>query len=186
MLHEGKRLTVLINDFLDLQRLEAGQVEVSIAPVDMCTAVRRALEVLGHDAEHPMQLDLAPDLPRVLADADRLQQVLLNLLSNARKYSPDGGAITLAAKCGPGDTLEVTIADRGLGLPAEALPKLFNSFYRVENADRRTIKGTGLGLAIVKNLVEAHGGRVWAQSHGLGARPERGRGLPASMGPEVG
>ena len=119
MLHEGKRLTVLINDFLDLQRLEAGQVEVSIAPVDMCTAVRRALEVLGHDAEHPMQLDLA----RIYRGCWRMPIGCSKCCSTSCRMRastvPTAGQSPWPQKCGPGDTLEVTIADRGLGLPHE-------------------------------------------------------------------
>ena len=178
MLREGKRLTTLINDFLDLQRLETGTVEVAATPVHVHEAAERALQALGEDAQCPILMNVPSDLPAVLADPDRLHQVLLNLLSNARKYSPDGGAIMVAARGIPGGMLEITVADRGLGLPGEALPKLFDSFYRVDNSDRRTIKGTGLGLAIVKNLVEALGGWVWADSPGLGQGSTFGLTLP--------
>jgi len=91
----------------------------------------------------------------------------MNMLSNARKYSPGGGAIGVGARV-DGDVVEVSIQDHGLGIPAEALPRLFNKFYRVTNADRRQISGTGLGLAISRRIMESHGGTVGAESAGLG------------------
>ena len=96
-----------------------------------------------------------------------MQQVLSNLLGNARKYSPDGGTIVLSAR-EVDDAVEIAVTDQGLGIPPEALPRLFEKFFRVDNLDRREIRGTGLGLAIVKQIVEVHGGRVRAESAGLG------------------
>ena len=93
--------------------------------------------------------------------------MLTNLLGNARKYSPNGGTIVLSARAVE-DAVEIAVTDQGLGIPPEALPRLFEKFFRVENADRREIRGTGLGLAIVKQIVEVHGGRVRAESDGLG------------------
>ncbi|HEY3110206.1 MAG TPA: ATP-binding protein, partial [Chloroflexota bacterium] len=112
-------------------------------------------------------LDLPPVLPLVSADADRVLQVLANLLSNARKFSPGGGEVTLAARPLEG-AVEVSVRDRGLGLPPEAVPRLFEKFYRVDNSDRREIKGTGLGLAICRQIIEAHGGEIGVESEGLG------------------
>jgi CheY-like chemotaxis protein len=123
--------------------------------------------VVGEDTTHPVQLDLDDELPAVRADADRIQQVITNLLSNARKYSPAGGVIRVSAHEANGQVI-VTVEDHGLGLPAEALPRLFEKFYRVDNSDRRSITGTGLGLAISRKIVDAHGGRIWAESDGLG------------------
>jgi CheY-like chemotaxis protein len=103
----------------------------------------------------------------VQADPERVQQVLANLLSNAQKYTPAGGQLQLSAKLVE-SAVEVAVVDQGLGLPAEALPRVFEKFYRVEASDRRNIKGTGLGLAIVKDLVEAQGGEVGVSSDGPG------------------
>jgi PAS domain S-box-containing protein len=167
MLQEGQRLTALINDFLDLQRIESGRQELVPVPTALGPLLHRAATAVGDDAARPVALDLPADLPMVLADPDRLQQVVVNLLGNARKYSPQGGAVTITASVGAG-ALEVAVADQGLGLPPEALPRLFRSFYRVDNSDRRAIKGTGLGLAISRKIVEAHGGRIRAESAGLG------------------
>ncbi len=167
MYEEGHRLASLINDFLDLQRMESNQQTMRIEPVDLAALAQRVARVAGDDPDRPIELNLPPDLPAVPADPDRLEQVLLNLLSNARKYSPDGGHIELSIRQ-VGGFVEVVVEDRGLGLPAEAIPHLFDKFFRVDNSDRRKIQGTGLGLAIVKQIVVAHGGQVWAESDGLG------------------
>jgi CheY-like chemotaxis protein/anti-sigma regulatory factor (Ser/Thr protein kinase) len=121
----------------------------------------------GPDSASPVVVEAAADLPPVRADADRVQQVLSNLIGNARKYSPNGGSIVLSARA-VDDAVEIAVTDRGLGIPPEALPRLFEKFFRVDNTDRRQIRGTGLGLAIVKQIVEVHGGRVRAESAGLG------------------
>ena len=167
MLDEGRRLTALINDFLDLQRIESGKQSVTLLPVNPLPLLDYAVSALGEDLERPIHLDVPANLPPVLADADRVKQVLTNLLSNARKYSPRGGEIRLEAR--HRDTaVEFAVVDRGLGIPPEAQPRLFEKFYRVDNSDRREIKGTGLGLAICQRIVEAHGGRIWAESDGPG------------------
>jgi CheY-like chemotaxis protein len=109
-----------------------------------------------------------PDiLPLVRVDADSIFRVIANLLSNARKYSPNGGSIVVTAAVVRG-MVEVTVEDEGLGIPSEALNRVFDKFYRVDTDDRRGIKGTGLGLAISKNIVEAHGGKITANSRGVG------------------
>jgi PAS domain S-box-containing protein len=167
MLREGQRLTELIKDFLDLQRMDGGYMKLALGPADLRSLIARAAAMVGDDPRARIEVDLPPDLPLVMADTNAIHQVLINILSNARKYSPDGGSILVGARAG-GDVVEVSIQDHGLGLPAEALPKLFNKFYRVAGADRRQISGTGLGLAISRRIIEAHGGRVGAESGGLG------------------
>jgi len=167
MLREGRRLTALINDFLDLQRLESGAQQIVLAPTPLRPLVERAVAAAGENLAAPISVELPDDLPLVLADTDRMEQVLGNLLSNARKYSPAGGDIRVAAQPAEG-YVEVAVSDHGLGIPPDALPHMFERFYRVDNSDRRTITGTGLGLAIVRNMVEAHGGRIRAESAGLG------------------
>lgn len=167
MLKEGKRLTDLINDFLDLQGLEGGYKRLDLGPADLRTLIARAVAAAGPDPQTPIQVDLPSDLPLVIADTTAIHQVLLNMISNARKYSPGGGLIEIGAVAS-GDAVQVSIRDHGLGIPADALPKLFNKFYRVTNPDRRQISGTGLGLAISKRIIEGHGGGIQAQSEGLG------------------
>jgi signal transduction histidine kinase len=167
MLEEGRRLTALINDFLDLQRIASGRLTVAPTPTDLCELLERAVDAAGEVPTQPIVLDVPSDLPLVAADPDRVRQVLANLLSNARKYSPAGGEIRVAARAVDG-AVEVAVTDQGLGIPSEALPQLFQEFYRVDNSDRREIKGTGLGLSICQKLVAAHGGQIWAESAGLG------------------
>lgn len=167
MLKEGRRLTDLINDFLDLQGLEGGYKKLDLGPAELRTVIARAIATAGNDPGTPIDVDLPSDLPLVIADTNAILQVLINMLSNARKYSPGGGPINVRVGV-IADVVEVSIQDHGLGIPAEALPKLFNKFYRVANQDRRQISGTGLGLAISRRIIEAHGGRVGAESAGLG------------------
>jgi PAS domain S-box-containing protein len=167
MLKEGRRLTDLINDFLDLQGLEGGYKKLDLGPADLRTVIARAIAALGHDPRTPIEVDLPNDLPLVMADTNAILQVLINMLSNARKYSPEGGSINVRAGV-KGEVVEASIQDHGLGLPTEALPRLFNKFYRVPNGDRRQISGTGLGLAISRRIIEVHGGRVGAESAGPG------------------
>ncbi|MBI3968259.1 MAG: PAS domain-containing protein [Chloroflexi bacterium] len=171
MVDEGRRLTALLNDFLDLQRIQSGRQPVHTLPVDPIALLDRALLAVADDPERPILLDVPAELPPVRADPDRLQQVLANLISNARKYSPGGGEVWIRARTGDGEEagfVTITVVDQGLGIPPEAPPHLFEQFYRVDNSDRRAIVGTGLGLAICRKIVEAHGGRIWVESPGLG------------------
>jgi PAS domain S-box-containing protein len=167
MLQEGRRLTALINDFLDLRRIEGGHLTMRFAPAELTALIKRAVDLFGGDAGTTIETRLPADLPLVRTDSDSIFRVVANLLSNARKYSPNGGKIVVSAAVVDG-MVEVSITDEGLGIPADALPHLFRKFYRVDTADRRAIKGTGLGLAISKNIVEAHGGKIGASSAGLG------------------
>jgi len=167
MLKEGRRLTHLINDFLELQGLEGGYKKLDLGPAELSTVIGRAIATVGSDALTQIEVDLPDDLPLVMADTSAILQVLLNLLSNARRYSPEGGPIKVSARV-IDDVVEVSIQDHGLGMPPEAIPKLFNKFFRVESPDRRQISGTGLGLAISRRIIEVHGGRVGAESAGLG------------------
>ena len=168
---ESLRLTNLINDFLDLQRMEAGRQQYAFAPVDLAALLRETVAVFGQpEGGHVLRIEADEPLPAVRADADRLRQVLTNLISNAVKFSPDGGEVLVAAHARDGE-VEVAVADHGLGIPADALPHLFDKFYRVDNRETRRIGGTGLGLALVKQIVEAHQGRVWVESEpGRGSR----------------
>jgi CheY-like chemotaxis protein len=167
MLQEGHRLTALINDFLDLRRIEGGHMTMSFAPADIGALIKRVVELFGKSGGTVVTTSLANDLPLVRADSDSIFRVVANLLSNARKYSPNGGAIVVRAGLVDG-MVEISVQDEGLGIPHDALAHLFQKFYRIDTADRRTIRGTGLGLAISKNIVEAHGGTIAARSAGPG------------------
>jgi signal transduction histidine kinase/DNA-binding response OmpR family regulator/HAMP domain-containing protein len=160
---ETLRLTQLINDFLDLQRIESGRQVFQMARVDLGPVLRETIALFNINDTHALHLEVPEPLPLVEADADRIRQVLTNLLSNAVKFSPQGGAVTLGARH-EGDYVQLWVADHGVGIPAEALPQLFSKFFRVDNRETRSVGGTGLGLALVKEIVEAHRGRVWVES----------------------
>jgi signal transduction histidine kinase len=162
---EARRMTGLINDFLDLQRIEDNRFELVKKMVDLGGLIRANVEVYqGQSASHTLIVRVEPDLPPVYTDPDRVSQVLGNLLSNAIKYSPAGGLIEVTAARRSSQEVEVAIEDNGLGIPAEALPKLFHPFYRVDNSDRRQIGGTGLGLALCRQMLRALGGGIWVRS----------------------
>jgi signal transduction histidine kinase len=164
---EGRRLAGLLDDFLDLQRIDRVADTVRPREVDLPPLLARLRPMVADDDCHELELSVAPELPQVRADPDRVWQVLLNLLSNARKYSPEGGPIEVSARLAE-EKVEVCVADQGLGIPAEAMPRLFGEFYRVQTDDRRKIAGTGLGLSICRKIIRAHDGEIWAESDGPG------------------
>jgi PAS domain S-box-containing protein len=160
------RLVQLINDMLDISRIESGRIHLNIQPLDVSESLigtadtfRAVLDQKGHRLE----LDVEPDLPLVAGDRDRIGQVLINLTSNAIKYSPEGGVVTLGARA-EGREVIVSVRDEGLGIAEENLPRMFEQFYRVDSAMTREIGGTGLGLSICKSIVELLGGRIWVET----------------------
>ena len=160
----------LIGDLLDVARIETGTLPVSPEPAELLTLVDRARNIfLLSGGKNRLGIDLAPDLPLVMVDRRRIVQVIGNLLSNAARNSPESSPIRVSA-VRDGVHVEVSVADEGRGIPAERLPHLFRKFSRVESGDDRG--DTGLGLAICRGIVEAHGGRIRAESDGagLGAR----------------
>ncbi len=158
------RLATLINDILDLERLEAGQMELSVEPVPVRHSVERAVESVATLASAAgVAIEAEPSACCVLADPDRLVQVLVNLLGNAIKFSPPGAAVRVS--CRPaGHQAEVHVIDRGRGIPAEALPRLFERFWQVEACDAREKGGSGLGLAVCRAIVARHGGEIGVES----------------------
>ena len=162
-------MRVLIGDLLDVARIQTGALAVDPEPADLRLLVEEARGLFrSADARNPLDVDLAADLPMVLADRLRIVQVLGNLLSNAAGYSPEGSPVLLTA-VRDGVHVAVSVADRGRGIPAELLPELFRKFSRASGSDHRSgVEGSGLGLAICKGIVEAHGGRIWAESDGPG------------------
>ena len=170
---QADHMSDLITDLLDMARIDTGTLSVSPQPSDAAALVDQArnsfLSGGGRDTIH---IDLEPDLPPVMADRQRIVQVLGNLLSNAARHSPESSVIRLAATQ-EGVQVAFSVADDGRGLSAELLPQLFRKFARINGDEReRGIAGSGMGLAICKGIVEAHGGRIWAESKGpdLGAR----------------
>lgn len=158
------RLIRLINDILDIERIESGAVALQQARCAVADLVTESLRVVVPVAKAAgVQIGLAKIEGVVWADADRIVQTLTNLVSNAIKFSPPGGCVTLgAAKVG--DHVEFSVADEGRGVPAEKLEAIFGRFQQVDASDSRQKGGTGLGLAISRSIVEQHGGRIWAES----------------------
>lgn len=170
---QAERLRLLVNDLLDLSKLEAGMIELRRAPLtphSLVTAVVEQLRAVAAPAGLRLRNQVARDLPLINCDGQRIEQVLANLITNAIKFTPPGGQITITADDQP-DQLRFCVADTGAGIPPEALPRVFDKFFQVQSSTETGNKGTGLGLAIVKHLVELHGGAVSVESEmGRGSR----------------
>ncbi len=159
-----ERLIRLINDILDLERIESGAVVLDLAPCPAAELIATSLEVVVPvAAETGVDVATGPIAGTVLADGDRLVQVLVNLLANAVKFSPPGTTVTVAAAPAGGDVL-FTVRDHGRGIPADQLERIFDRFHQVDASDTRQQGGTGLGLAICASIVRQHGGQIWAES----------------------
>ncbi|MCR8636066.1 ATP-binding protein [Paenibacillus radicis (ex Xue et al. 2023)] len=156
---EANRLSTLINDFLDLQRMESGKQVYHFAPVDLVSLLEEASYQWRSKQSHQLELHVPENEVWIRADSDRFKQIIHNLLSNAIKYSPQANKVDVRIEQN-GEQIKLLITDYGLGIPDEAKDKLFSKFYRVDNSDRRQIGGTGLGLAIVKEIVDAHQGSI--------------------------
>lgn len=161
---ETERLNDLIGNFLDLQRLQAQLESYQLVTVGVADMLQEAghLFALASRA-HQIRVECPTGLSDVQGDPKRLQQVLNNLLSNAIKYSPKGGEVVLRATQ-EGAVVTISVEDRGMGIPPQALGRIFERFYRVDDSDRRIPGGIGLGLALVREVIKAHGGRVWVES----------------------
>ena len=166
---QADRMRGLIRDLLDVARIETGTLSVAPEPSDTATLVDEArVMFMSSGRTNRIHIDVAPDLPQVMTDRRRIVQVISNLLSNAAKHSNELSTITVLAVQKQFQVV-VSIVDEGKGIPAERLPFLFRKFSRVDGEDRQgDLAGAGLGLAICKGIVEAHGGRIWAESDGPG------------------
>jgi signal transduction histidine kinase len=166
MLVQTERLTRLVEQLLELSRLEAGDVPMVRERLPLRPLVDRVLselEVVRARRAVELHERVPDDLPPVYADAERVHQVLFNLLDNAVRFTPSGGRVTITASRRNG-AVDVAVTDTGPGIAPEHLPRLFERFYRVDSARSRDEGGTGIGLAIARSVVEAHGGRIWAES----------------------
>lgn len=165
---QSTQLTRMVDDLLDVERINRGRVELRPEPLDLNAVVARAVEAaqaLMAAKQHQLSVDVEASLP-VRGDAARLQQVFVNLLSNAAKYTSEGGRIRLSAHR-RGDEAVVSISDNGIGLTADVLPRVFDLFTQVHTSIDRAQGGLGIGLTVVKSLVEMHGGTIVAQSDGV-------------------
>jgi signal transduction histidine kinase len=170
IVEQARRLSRLIDDLLDHSRLQEGRIELHLEPIDLRDLVRRvAADIRPTLTRHTLNVKLPAAPLAVLGDVTRLEQVLFNLITNAVKYSPAGGAVEVVAARADGFAT-VTVLDRGIGIPADAFPQLFSPFYRAPNAVSKQIGGMGIGLYVVKELVERHGGALAFESEeGVGS-----------------
>ncbi len=162
---ETQRVNALATQFLDLARLESGRIHMARHCLHLGEIINAAANTIRptiNNNRQNLRLELPDDLPDTVGDDQRIHQVLLNLLSNAAKYSDPGDAITLSARV-DGQSLLIAVADTGPGIPEDQLPHLFHKFARLPGKERQ-VTGTGLGLAISRQIVEAHNGKIWAES----------------------
>jgi two-component system sensor histidine kinase/response regulator len=161
---DATRLTRLINDLLDLERMKSGRIDMNWEEIEINTLIQ---EIINHtyatSRPDQIQVKLDPNVPAIQGDRDKLTQVITNLLSNAVKYSPDGGSILIGSKQ-EGNIAHFFVQDHGMGIPAGKLDQIFERYARVESDASRYIGGTGLGLPIVRQIVEMHHGKVYVES----------------------
>jgi PAS domain S-box-containing protein len=163
-----KRLNILVNDLLDLSKLEAGKVGLRVEPASIDKIITDSVETLNTWAQTKsitINTEFQQDLPKLSLDAARINQVLNNLIGNAIKFTPQEGIITVRANLDPsGNAIEVSVADNGIGISPKDLPRVFEKFYQSGERVSTDINGTGIGLTISKEIVELHGGKIWAES----------------------
>lgn len=163
---EVQRLRGMVAEIRQMSSLEAGQTKLDLAPLDLQTLVDETLAVIEPECENKgitVHNDIPANTPAVLADGDRITQVLLNLLDNARRHTPEGGMLRVGAQVSSA-SLSLWIQDTGTGINPQDLPHIFERFYRADRSRTTTTGGSGLGLAIVKAIISAHHGNVWAES----------------------
>lgn len=161
---EVDALTQMVTELLELSRIESGRLSLDlqpVAPFDLLDSASRRMQLQAERAGLTLRVECPNDLRKVKIDSQRLEQVLVNLIHNAVKFTHAGGEVVLGAEAGPGE-VRFAVRDTGIGIPVEDVPRIFERFYRVDKS--RTGSGTGLGLSIAKHIVEAHGGRIWAES----------------------
>ncbi len=167
---EADRLQRLVNDLQELSRVEAGAFQLKSEPVsinDLIEKISSTFQWQYNEKGITLETILQPDLPGVLADRDRILQVLTNLVGNALQYTPAGGKVSIQASRSQTEVV-VSVTDSGIGISPDQLPYIFNRFYRIDKSRARASGGTGIGLTIAQALVKAHHGRIWAESAGEG------------------
>ncbi|MFA4837020.1 MAG: ATP-binding protein [Dehalococcoidia bacterium] len=161
---EIDRMTQIIRELSELSRIESGQIELKLAPLKLVPVIEECISRIKPQSERKqivIETSLKTELPPVQAESERIQQVLLNLLHNAVKFTPEGGTITVSATTDDNSVI-VSVADTGIGIMPQDLPHIFERFYKADKS--RSTEGTGLGLAIAKHIIQAHGGQIWAMS----------------------
>jgi len=172
--HAGQHLLRIINDILDLAKLESGRPDFDLAPCDLRDVVQTTVLIAGPQAEAKLQLlstEFGDQVPLLMLDPLRTKQIAINLVANAVKFSPKGGVIRILVECVSGNAVELSVIDRGAGMTPEELTVAMSRFGRVRNATTKAQEGSGLGLTIVKQLCEAQGARFELRSQpGQGTR----------------
>jgi two-component system cell cycle sensor histidine kinase PleC len=170
----GTHLLSLINDLLDVAKIEAGKMDIEPRVLDVKKTFESALKIItikARERKQKLVIDIDPGVPPLYADERALKQILINLVSNAVKFTPDGGRVAVAGTRSRGGAFQIMVEDNGPGIPREKLDRVFNPFSQVDNRYDRQGSGTGLGLALVRGLAELHGGRAWIESDsGKGCR----------------
>ena len=174
ILTSGRHLLSLINDILDLSKVESGKMELELSEFSLLESLNASLMMLKEKALKggiSLNMELAPpDDLRIVADQRKLKQILFNLVSNAVKFTPAGGEVNVNA-FKHGDFIEISVTDSGIGIREEDIPKLFHPFTQLESVYTKEYEGTGLGLALNRHLVELHNGKIWVKSEfGKGSR----------------
>ncbi len=170
ILHEAERLNHLVDDLQELSRVETGAYEMNLNAIEVASVIETIQKRFGYQFEEKgisFKKNLPPNLPSIQADEPRIIQILTNLLTNALSYTPKGGEIKLEAILVE-NAVQISVKDNGIGIPPEHLKNVFTRFYRVDKSRSRHAGGNGIGLTITKHLVEAHGGKIWAESEGEG------------------
>jgi two-component system sensor histidine kinase ResE len=167
--NNADRLHMLVNDLLDISRIETGKTGLDLRPLDVPQIIAQVVDGhlhgrIQHEARSlNVTTEIAPSLPLVNADHARITQVLTNLMDNALNYTPDNGQITVLAKA-THSYVHISVKDSGIGISKDNQEKIFDRFYRAEDSEVQRVPGTGLGLAIVRSLIEMHGGRLKVES----------------------
>jgi signal transduction histidine kinase len=180
VMEKGEQLLGIITGILDISRIEAGGVSLDRQSFDLAETIVSALSTVAPTARRKrlsVEAELPPSLPKVLGDRDKVRQVVVNLLGNAVKFTPESGRVEVRAELAPlkrpgtaGPSSEeprgvrIAVTDSGIGIPTEAMARIFEPFFQVDNSSTREYGGTGLGLSIVRSFVHAHGGAVWVES----------------------
>jgi len=171
--NSGQHLLNLINDVLDLSKVEAGKIELKLESLNLAGVIRRVIQTVKpmlDDNRHELKVSIEEGLPQVRTDRSRLRQIFFNLLSNAVKFTPPGGKLGIAVSR-DGDWCQVSVVDNGIGIREEDQERIFETFSQGETLPGRESEGTGLGLALTKQLVEICGGKIWVESkYGKGSR----------------
>ena len=181
---EAGRLGRLVDDLQELSRVEAGAYQMEVRPAELSKLVETVIKRLSYQFDEKriaLASNLPPSLPHILADDDRVVQILTNLLGNALRHTPEDGKVAVNAEQ-QGEFVHISVADTGVGIPPEHLAHIFTRFYRIDKSrSRQTGGGSGIGLTVAKHLVEAHGGEIWVESDGEGKGSDFSFSLPITQ-----